>query len=173
MLGDGCQLGSRMLRSLADDVESVTLVRECREMEEAYGTHYTEAVLRAEEGDGPHPHEMKKEIMKLQLDKEMRLACCSQNDKAPVVADIARVVGWEKLWDASLDEGPRCVRQLKRLVKSACHRCFNDACPCQHKSVTPEMVDALANMNLLIHIIISLYTCNVPRWGYSSIQFNS
>lgn len=46
VLGDGCQLGSRILRSLADDVESVTLVRDCKETEAAYGTHYTDAIMR-------------------------------------------------------------------------------------------------------------------------------
>ena len=45
VFGDVSNLGSRMLRSLVDDEESVTLVRECRELEEAYSTHYTDAVL--------------------------------------------------------------------------------------------------------------------------------
>ena len=71
-------------------------------------------------------HEMKEVILK--LDKDMMIARCSQDDKAPVVAEIARAVGWEKLWDASLDEGPRCIQRLKRLVKCVCHRCFNDDC---------------------------------------------
>ena len=145
VLGDGCNLGSRMLRSLADDVESVTLVCECRELEEAFGTHYTDAVMRAGEGEGPHPRKMKEAIMK--VDREMRLASCSQADRAPVVADIARAAGWEKLWDATLDEGSRCVQRLKRLVKSACHRCFDGACPCEHKEVTKEMIDSLSNLS--------------------------
>ena len=72
---------------------------------------------------------------------------CSQADRAPVVADIARAAGWEKLWDATLDEGSRCVQRLKRLVKSACHRCFDGACPCEHKEVTKEMIDSLSNLS--------------------------
>ena len=47
-----------------------------------------------------------------------------------------------------LDEGPRCVQRLKRLVKSVCHHCFSDACPCDQKEVTLEMIDSLGNMNL-------------------------
>ena len=62
VLGDESKLGSRM-QSLLDDEESVTLVRECRELEEANGTHYTDAILRAEEGEGPHPHEMKERAL--------------------------------------------------------------------------------------------------------------
>ena len=63
-----------------------------------------------------------------------------------MVAHIARTVGWEKLWDAALDEGPRCVQQMKRLVKTLCHRCFGgtENCPCVHKEVTQEMIDSLA-----------------------------
>ena len=34
---DGSKLGSRMLRLLADDTETVSLVRECRELEQTFG----------------------------------------------------------------------------------------------------------------------------------------
>ena len=74
--------------SLADDEESATLVRECRELEEAFGTHYADMVLRAEKGGVARPREMKEEIMR--EDMEMRLARCSQNDRAPVLTEIAR-----------------------------------------------------------------------------------
>ena len=39
--GDGSKLGSRMLRSLADDTETVSIVCECRKLEEAFGTSFT------------------------------------------------------------------------------------------------------------------------------------
>ena len=123
----------------------MTPVRECRELEETYGTHYTDTVLRAEEEEGPHPREIREVIMR--LDKEMRLCRCTQADKAPVVAGIAQIAGWERLWDAALDEGPRCIKKMKCLVKAACHRCFGDCCPCVHKEVTPDMTDSLASMN--------------------------
>lgn len=54
-----------MLQSLADDVELASgfkLVRECREMEEVFGTHYANTVMRAGEGEGPHPRKMKEAI---------------------------------------------------------------------------------------------------------------
>ena len=56
-------------------------VCECREPEEAFGTPYTDVILRAGEGGVPRPHEMKEEIMR--MDKKMRLARCSQADRAP------------------------------------------------------------------------------------------
>ena len=44
--GDGSKHGSRMLRSVADDTETVSLVHECRELEEAFGTSFTDRLKR-------------------------------------------------------------------------------------------------------------------------------
>ena len=49
--GEGSNLGLRMLRLLADDTESVTLVRECRELVEVFGTLFTDKIQQ--EGGGP------------------------------------------------------------------------------------------------------------------------
>ena len=59
-MGDGNKLGYRMLRSLADDTETLSLVRECRELVEAFGTSFTDGILEAREGEGPHPREIRK-----------------------------------------------------------------------------------------------------------------
>ena len=40
----------------------MSLVRECRELEEAFGTSFTGRILEAEEGEGPYPREIRKEI---------------------------------------------------------------------------------------------------------------
>ena len=94
MSGDGSKLGSRiMLRSLADD--TVSLVHECRELEEAFGTSFTDRILDpAKEGEGPHPREIKKIMGR---DQSQRMNRCSQKGRVPVVVDIAQVVRWEKL----------------------------------------------------------------------------
>ena len=73
-LGDGSKLGSRMLRPLADDTETVSLVCECRELEEAFGTSFKDRILEAREGEGPHPWEIK-EIMG--RDQAQRMDRCS------------------------------------------------------------------------------------------------
>ena len=80
--GDGSKLGSRMLRSLADDTETVSLVRECRELEEAFGASFTDRIQEAREGEGPHPREIKKEIMG--RDQAQRMDRCSQEDRVLV-----------------------------------------------------------------------------------------
>ena len=38
----GGMLGAETLRSMSDDIESLCLVRDCRELEETFGTHYDE-----------------------------------------------------------------------------------------------------------------------------------
>ena len=59
---------------------------------------------------------------------------------------------WEKLWDAALDEGPRCIQWMKRLVKALCHRCFGDRRDCAHEHVdiSQELINCLANTDLIL-----------------------
>ncbi len=67
------------------------------------------------------------------------------------VAEVAKCIGWEKLWEAALDEGPRCVWELRGLVKVLCHQCFGDGsnCPCEHRQEVPEdLVNSLSSLNL-------------------------
>ena len=146
VLGDGNNLGSRMMRSLTDDAESVCLVRECRELEEAFGTSYTDRILMIEEGECPHPRVMREDIVK--RDREAQLVKCSLREKSPVVADVAGR-HWEKLWDAALDEGARCIEQMRGLVRMLCHKCFGDgsSCPYEHHDVTEDMMNSLSRLN--------------------------
>ena len=70
----------------------------------------TESWNPAKEGEGPHPREIKEIMGK---DQAQRMDRCSEKGRVPVVVDIAQVVRWEKLWDAALDEGPRCIQWMK------------------------------------------------------------
>ena len=38
-------MGPAALRSMVDDVDTLCLVRECRELEESFGTHFTDKIL--------------------------------------------------------------------------------------------------------------------------------
>ena len=58
-------------------------------------------------------------------DQAQRMDRCSQEDRAPVVVEIAQVVRWEKLWNAALDEGR--IQWTKRSVKALCRRCRREA----------------------------------------------
>ena len=53
-------LGARAVEALCDEAESLCLVRECRELEEAFETQYTGSIMRS----GSTVREMKEEICK-------------------------------------------------------------------------------------------------------------
>ena len=68
------------------------LVRECRELEERFGTHFTEDIMSKNECSC---REMKKTIM--EVDKKEMLKRCEE--KAPLIVQVAESPGWAKLWD--------------------------------------------------------------------------
>jgi len=74
---DGGTLGAETLRSMSDDIESLCLVRDCRELEETFGTHYDEILC---DGDAVSLQEIKREVHK--RDKEMVLEKCATADQS-------------------------------------------------------------------------------------------
>jgi len=68
------------MRSLLDDPNSLCLVGECRELEEHFGTNYTDAIL--EGGDEVSMHEVKRVIK--QADRVSKLEKC--RERAPLIA---------------------------------------------------------------------------------------
>ena len=42
-------------------------------------------------------------------------------EEAPVIAKVARRVGWARLWDATLDVGGKAVRGLQMLSRVMSH----------------------------------------------------
>ena len=71
-------LGADSLRSMSDDIESLYLVRECRELEETFGTHCTDEILC--DGDAVSLQDIKREMHK--RDKEMVLEKCATADRS-------------------------------------------------------------------------------------------
>ena len=58
------------MHSLLDDLDSICIVRECRELEASFGTQFTDQILR--DADNMGVREIKKHI--LRINKEMMLA---------------------------------------------------------------------------------------------------
>ena len=86
----------------------------------------------------------------MRTDQAQRVDRCSQEGRAPVVVEIAQVVRWEKLWNAALDEGPRCIQWMKRSVK----RYATDVgerrdCTHEHEEISQELINCLANTDFL------------------------
>ena len=94
----------RAFSSLVDDVESLCLVKECRELEERYKVNYTSEILTAELEDR-HPiiKEMIQIIHKKDLAHQLKSASNLEHRFR-----IAETVEWKKLWDHVLDHGEAC-----------------------------------------------------------------
>ena len=88
--------------SLMDDPDSLCLVGECRELEECFGTNYTDSILAG--ADEVSMDEVKRVVK--QADGVRRLEKCA--DRAPLIAEVVNRGGsWIKLWDATLHLGTR------------------------------------------------------------------
>ena len=79
-------LGARAMEALCDDVKSVCLVKEYRELEESFGTHFTDSVLLRREVSAK---EMK-EVIYCQ-DRQKSVDRC--REKAPIIAEVASQIG--------------------------------------------------------------------------------
>ena len=54
-------------------------------------------------------------------DKFLLLEQCSSNKETRLIADIARMVSWPKLWDLALDGCPKYVNALRAFVRIIAH----------------------------------------------------
>ncbi len=70
----GTGVGPAALRSMVDDVDSLCLVRQCRELEESFGTHFTDKILCGET-DQIYMKEVTKKVIE-RFDREKRLELC-------------------------------------------------------------------------------------------------
>jgi len=92
---DGGTLGAEILRSMSDDIESLCLVRECRE---TFGTHHTNEILG--DRDAVSLQDIKREVHK--RDKEMVLEKCATSYRSLAAMQIEERIGWESLWGECL-----------------------------------------------------------------------
>ncbi len=116
-------LSGRTLFALSDDMDSLCLVRECRELEEKFGTHFTEEILGESELS---LRDVKNAIHK--TDWKQLTARCSA--KTPVIAEIASQIGWNKLWDAALELGGKSIKGLQFFSRAMSHHGKgNHPCP--------------------------------------------
>ena len=102
----------RTFASLTDDIESLCFVKECRELEGRFGTHYTSEVLTSPPDKmNSMLREMESEIYK--KDHVLQVTKATHHHDLCKLADT----GWKKLWDHSLDHGKICVTSLMNLVR--------------------------------------------------------
>ena len=109
MVKDGATgVGAAAMRSMVDNVACLCLVKEWKELEEAFGTQFTDKMLGGD-ADQINMKEVKKVIG--QLDREKRIKLCE--GKGPQIAAVTRNGGWLRLWDTALDLGLWHTRGLQ------------------------------------------------------------
>ena len=104
----------RAFSAMVDDVEALSLVRECRELEERYSSNFTTQILEvAEHLDSACVlREAEKYIIK--KDQALLLAEVSQYHHLHM---IAQAIGWRELWDDTLDHGLYVIKGIKNLLR--------------------------------------------------------
>ena len=123
MLCDG-GIGGEVVRALSDNPSSMCLVKKCQELEEEFGTTYTERIL--EGADEVALREVIETVTK--IDKGKLVERCE--GKAGLIAEVEKDIGWARLWDSVLDvgaDGVRGLQNLSRLMSSHGHS--NRPCP--------------------------------------------
>ena len=104
----------RAFSAMVDNVEALSLVRECRELEERYKSNFTSEILNSNE-----PADRLDIIRNAQkiINKKDQLLLLQKVSKYQFVHKIAECVGWKKLWDHALDHGPSVIKGMKNLVR--------------------------------------------------------
>ena len=109
-------VGAAAMRSLTDDIESLCIVKECRELEISYGTNFTDTILT-------DANNVSLRIIKMTIrgiDREKLVQKCS--NKSPTIAAVASKAGsWPKLWDSALHLGSRHTIGLQNLSRLMSH----------------------------------------------------
>ena len=143
-------VSSQTLLSLSDDIDSICLIRECRDLEEFFNLSFTSGVL---DHTCPHPREIKEEIRS--RDRELKLTQHEGRADMSTIVEVERAVGWPRLWDLALDCGPKSVDGLRNLVRIITYPSHAlSACPlCEEVNISRE--------TLLSHVLSMHSRCHI------------
>ena len=100
--------------AMVDNVEVLSLVKECRDLEGRYRSDFTSQILNATNFTASSYALKVVEDHIVKEDKILQLKKTSQFCHLNVIADS---VGWRKLWDLALDHGSSGVKSVKNLVR--------------------------------------------------------
>ena len=103
-------VSSRTLASLSDDLDSICLIRECRDLDNYFLSDFTSVILQREADTCPIQPVINEEI--LSKDRKLRLAKHEGRPDLSVVVEVEEAIGWPKLWDLALDRRPNCIHGL-------------------------------------------------------------
>ena len=145
----------RAFSAMVDNVEVLSLVKECRDLEERYRSDFTSQILNATDFTASSYALKVAEDHIVKEDKILQLKKTSQFCHLNAIADS---VGWRKLWDLALDHGPSGVKSVKNLVRIISYpNHASTKCPkCEIAELDP--------LSLPAHIIDE-HTNSESSWG--------
>ena len=106
-------VSSHVFRTLvAEDVNRIQLVQGCRYLEENLTASFTSMILQqASELD---VRELKRTIIAKDWNQTLQQALSQQSSM--MVAEVAEVTSWMKIWDVTLDKGTRGTKSVLALL---------------------------------------------------------
>ena len=145
----------RAFSAMVDNVEVLSLVKECRDLEERYRSDFTSQILNATDFTASSYALKVAEDHIVKEDKILQLKKTSQFCHLNAIADS---VGWRKLWDLALDHGPSGVKSVKNLVRIISY-------PNHASTKCPKYeIAELDSLSLPAHIIDE-HTNSESSWG--------
>ena len=96
-------MSSRTLRCLSDDLDSICLIRECRDLDQFFHSDFTSTMLQRDADTCPRPFKIKEDLQT--RDRDLKLAQHKGRADMSIIVEVERAVGWPRLWDLALDYG--------------------------------------------------------------------
>ena len=155
---DDEKLSTQIFRAFAVfDISQLTLVQQCRYLEESYNTNVTNEILACPRSS----RDIKRRV--LASDKSLRLEQCHQHQLLKHLSTLDPEISWLKIWDNALDHGMRGTKAALCLFSSLCRPLFGDRmCPhcCQSVDV---------NLMYMQHLLQPMLNCGWTQWMRCSI----
>ena len=115
-------LASQAFRSISvNDIESMSIIRQCRFLESAYSSNLTSTVLNT---DDLLPASINKTV--LELDRSPILSDAEGHASQSYVLEVAKATAWPKFWDNALDCGPEGTKSALAILQTLCKTCYSD-----------------------------------------------
>ena len=143
----------RTFLAMADDKEALSLVRECRELEERYSSNFTTEILITSE---PEDNADTIEEAERTITKKDRALLSNQGSKYYYLHLIAESIGWRRLWDLTLDYGPSAITSMKNFVRVLTY-------PDYAEHICPLCDVQELDLSLLEHVL-SCHTNSKSTW---------
>ena len=109
-------VGAAAMKSLCDDMKLLCLVKECRELESAYGTRFTDYLLT--DANCVSQRIIKRNIR--EMDGNILVQKCSIKSRY-IAGVVNRGGSWPKVWDSALYLGSRHTSGLQNLSRLMGH----------------------------------------------------